>query len=203
MPCRSTIAPSSTCSSGPRSSRRRQRRDREARARHYLPPLIERERATSFFAPPTVWIAMLRAPRFDSGGSVEPAQGLLRRLDHAGRGHARDGAADAEGPALEPLRPDRDRPARHHARARRSIAQARLLRPPVLNVETRVVDNAMRDVRARRDRRDRPSLAASDDRLLQGRARRPRRFAAAGSTRAISRRSTTRATSASSTARRT
>ena len=91
--------------------------------------LIERERATSFFAPPTVWISMLRSPALRRRGPVEPAQGLLRRLDHAGRGHARDGAADAEGAALEPLRPDRDRPARHHARARGSVAQARLLRP--------------------------------------------------------------------------
>ena len=69
-------------------------------------------------------LAAVRLDRF-----VEPAEGLLRRLDHAGRGAARNGRAHAEGAAVESLRPDRDRAARHHARPRRSAAQARLLRP--------------------------------------------------------------------------
>ena len=82
-----------------------------------LLPLIERHRVTSFFAPPTVWISLLRSPLFDNDRPVEPQEGLLRRLDHAGRGDARNGAAHAECAAVESLRADRNRTARHHARS--------------------------------------------------------------------------------------
>ena len=52
--------------------------------------LIERERATSFFAPPTVWISMLRSPGFDAadlsslrkgyyGASIMPVE-VLREM---------------------------------------------------------------------------------------------------------------------------
>ena len=109
--------------------------------------LVERERATSFFAPPTVWISMLRSPAFDGSGPVESSQGLLRRLDHAGRGHARDGAPYAEGPLVESLRSDRDRPARHHAGPKDQLRKPGSCGRPVLNVETRVVDEEMRDVK--------------------------------------------------------
>ena len=55
---------------------------------------------------------------------------------------------------------------------------------PVLNVETRVVDDAMEDVQAGRGRRDRAPLAALHARLFQRSTRRPRRRSrAAGSTR--------------------
>ena len=37
--------------------------------------LVERERATSFFAPPTVWISMLRAPRFDAADLTSLTKG--------------------------------------------------------------------------------------------------------------------------------
>ena len=108
--------------------RRDQRHHREADARQSAaadraPPhhLVLRAADGVDFA------AALAAVRHDR--PFEPAEGLLRRLDHAGRGVARNGAAHAEGAAVEPLRPDRDRAARHHARPRRSVAQARLLRP--------------------------------------------------------------------------
>ena len=41
--------------------------------------LIAQHRISSFFAPPTVWIALLRAPQFDTTRPVVAAQGLLRR----------------------------------------------------------------------------------------------------------------------------
>jgi fatty-acyl-CoA synthase len=55
-----------------------------------LLPLIERHRITSFFAPPTVWIALLRSPLFDRtdlsslkkgyyGASIMPVE-VLREL---------------------------------------------------------------------------------------------------------------------------
>ena len=94
-----------------------------------LLPLIERHRITSFFAPPTVWISLLRSPLFDTTDLSSLQEGLLRRLDHAGRGVAGNGAAPAQGAAVESLRPDRNRAARHHVRAGRPAAQARLLRP--------------------------------------------------------------------------
>ena len=59
----------------------------------------------------------------------QPAQGLLRRVDHAGGGDARDPAAAARAAAVEPVRPDRDRAAGHDARPGGPAAQARLLRP--------------------------------------------------------------------------
>ena len=91
-----------------------------------LLPLIEKHGITSFFAPPTVWIALLRSPLFDStdlsslrkgyyGASIMPVE-VLRET----------GAAAAGGAAVESLRPDRDRAARDHARARGPAAQAGL-----------------------------------------------------------------------------
>ena len=52
-------------------------------------PLIAEHRITSFFAPPTVWIGLLRSPLSTSSIFVA-SKGLLRRLNHAGRGAARD-----------------------------------------------------------------------------------------------------------------
>ena len=86
-----------------------------------LLPLIERHSITSFFAPPTVWIALLRSPLFDATDLSSLAQGLLRRVDHAGGGAARDRAPAAAGAAVEPVRPDRDRAAGDDARPRRAV----------------------------------------------------------------------------------
>ena len=169
-----------------------------------LLPLIERHRISAFFAPPTVWIGLLRSPLFDSCDLSQPAQGLLRRVDHAGGGDARADRAAAADAAVELLRPDRDRAAGHRAQARGPAAQAGLGRPA--GAERRDARRRRRDARrgAGRDRRDRAPLAAAAAGLLQRpRAHAPRRSPAAGSTRATWRRSTTRATSPSSIARRT
>ena len=59
-----------------------------------LLPLIERHRITSFFAPPTVWIALLRSPLFDRtdlsslkkgyyGASIMPVE-VLREILRSG-----------------------------------------------------------------------------------------------------------------------
>ena len=169
-----------------------------------LLPLIERYRHQFVLcaADGLDLAAALAAVRSDR--SVQPAQGLLRRLDHAGRSAARTGAAPAEGAAVESLRPDRDRAAGDHARARGSIAQTRLVR--TRRAQCRNPRRRRRDARrgARRGRRDRAPLAASDARLF------PRRRTHRGGLRGrlvplrrSRRRSTTRATSRWSIARRT
>ena len=53
-----------------------------------LLPLIERHRISSFFAPPTVWISLLRSQLFNNTDLSSLKEGLLRRLDHASRGDA-------------------------------------------------------------------------------------------------------------------
>ena len=71
---------------------------------------IEREGATKLFCPPTVWIALLRHPDFDSrdlsslrkgyyGASIMPVE-VLKEL----------AMAAARGAAVQVLRPDRDGP---------------------------------------------------------------------------------------------
>ena len=104
---------------------------------------IEAERVTKFFCPPTVWIALLRCPDFDTTRPLDAAQGLLRRLADAGRGAEGDPAPAARRRPVELLRPDRDGAAGHDPRARRAAR-----RTPgsagraALNVETRIVDDA-------------------------------------------------------------
>ena len=170
-----------------------------------LLPLIAEHRITSFFAPPTVWIALLRSPLFDQPDHSVAAQGLLRRVDHAGGGAAGDAA-----PRLPEVR-------LWNLYGQTEIAPlATVLRPddqlrkpgscgrPALNVETRVVDDRMNDVAPG----EVGEIVHRSPQLLLGLLRRPRadtrpRSRAAGSTAATSRPSTTRATSPSSTARRT
>jgi fatty-acyl-CoA synthase len=112
-------------------------------------------------------------------------------------------AAAAGAAAVEPVRPDRDRAAGDHARPRGPAAQARLAGRAVLNVETRVVDDAMRDVAPG----EVGEIVHRSPHLMRGYFHDDERTAAAsraaGSTAATWRRSTTRATSRSSTARRT
>lgn len=107
--------------------------------------LIEEQRVTSFFAPPTVWISLLRHPDFDRrdlstlrkvyyGASIMPVpvlEELRRRLPAAGAWNLY-GQSEI-GPLATVLRPEEhdERPA--------SAGR------PILNVETRVVDEAMRD----------------------------------------------------------
>jgi fatty-acyl-CoA synthase len=85
--------------------------------------MIERYAATSFFAPPTVWISLLRSPSFDPARLQSLEKALLWRLDHAGRGADGDAAAAAQGAVLEPVWPDRDCADRDHARPGRPDSQ--------------------------------------------------------------------------------
>jgi fatty-acyl-CoA synthase len=111
-----------------------------------LLPLIERHRITSFFAPPTVWISLLRSPLFDStdltslrkgyyGASIMPVavmQEILRRIPQLKLWNLYGQTEIA--PLATMLGPD------DQLRKPGSCGRA------VLNVETRVVDERMRDV---------------------------------------------------------
>jgi len=108
--------------------------------------LIEQERITSFFAPPTVWISLLRHPDFAArdlrslqriyyGASIMPVpvlHELRERLPNA-RPYNCYGQTEIA-PLATTLRPEE-----HDARPA-SCGR------PVLNVETRVVDPDMNDV---------------------------------------------------------
>jgi fatty-acyl-CoA synthase len=111
-----------------------------------LLPLIERHRISSFFAPPTVWISLLRSPLFDRtdlsslrkgyyGASIMPVE-VLRELAHRlpqVRLWNLYGQTEIA-PLATMLGPE------DQLRKPGSCGRA------VLNVETRVVDDAMRDV---------------------------------------------------------
>lgn len=118
----------------------------EAPAPALVLELIERERITSFFAPPTVWISLLRHPDFATrdlsslakvyyGASIMPVpvlQELRERLPGARPFNAYGQTEIA--PVATILRPE------EHAARPASCGR------PVLNVETRVVDADMNDV---------------------------------------------------------
>ena len=108
--------------------------------------LIEAERITSFFAPPTVWISLLRHPDF--------AARDLRSLTHIVYG-----ASIMPGPVLAELRARLPGARPYNAYGQTEIAPlATMLRPeehderpascgrPAFSVETRVVDPDMNDV---------------------------------------------------------
>ncbi|MDB5856929.1 MAG: lcfB 3 [Ramlibacter sp.] len=111
-----------------------------------LLPLIAQHRISSFFAPPTVWIALLRSPLFDQtdlstlrkgyyGASIMPVEvlrELARRLPEVGFWNLYGQTEIA--PLATMLGPE------DQLRKPGSCGRA------VLNVETRVVDDAMRDV---------------------------------------------------------
>jgi fatty-acyl-CoA synthase len=113
-----------------------------------LLPLIARHGITSFFAPPTVWISLLRSPLFDStdlgtlrkgyyGASIMPVEvlkELARRMPSVGFWNLYGQTEIA--PLATMLGPQ------DQLRKPGSCGRA------VLNVETRVVDEDMRDVRA-------------------------------------------------------
>jgi fatty-acyl-CoA synthase len=112
-----------------------------------LLPLIAKHRITSFFAPPTVWIALLRSPLFDEtdlstlrkgyyGASIMPVEvlkELARRLPEVGFWNLYGQTEIA--PLATMLGPD------DQLRKPGSCGRA------VLNVETRVVDDDLRDVK--------------------------------------------------------
>lgn len=109
--------------------------------------LIEKHRITSFFAPPTVWIALLRSPLFDAhrlstlrkgyyGASIMPVEvlrELKQRLPDVGFWNLYGQTEIA--PLATMLGP--------HDQLRKPGSCGRA----VLNVETRVVDELMRDVK--------------------------------------------------------
>src|SRR6266568_1810625 len=108
--------------------------------------LIEKHRANSFFAPPSIWIALLRSPRFDGadlgslakgyyGASIMPVEvlkELARRLPQVRLWNFYGQTEIA--PLATVLKPD------EQMRKAGSAGRA------VLNVETRVVDDDMNDV---------------------------------------------------------
>ncbi|KQT11594.1 fatty acyl-CoA synthetase [Ramlibacter sp. Leaf400] len=112
-----------------------------------LLPLLARHGVNSFFAPPTVWISLLRSPLFDStdlsrlrkgyyGASIMPVEVLremARRLPDVGFWNLYGQTEIA--PLATLLGPE--------DQLRKPGSCGR----PVLNVETRVVDDAMRDVK--------------------------------------------------------
>jgi fatty-acyl-CoA synthase len=108
--------------------------------------LIERERITSFFAPPTVWISLLRHEDF-------------ARRDLASLRHIYYGAAIMPVPVLQELRQRLPDAAPYNCYGQSEIAPlATVLRPEehaarpasvgraIATVETRIVDEAMDDV---------------------------------------------------------
>ena len=110
-------------------------------------PLIARHAITSFFAPPSVWIALLRSPLFDAtnlstlekayyGASIMPVEVLreLQRRLPAVRFWNLYGQTEIA-PLATVLKPE------DQLRKAGSAGKA------VLNVETRIVDDLMQDVR--------------------------------------------------------
>jgi fatty-acyl-CoA synthase len=111
-----------------------------------LLPLIERYRISSFFAPPTVWISLLRSPRFDTsdlsslrkgyyGASIMPVEVLRELAQRLPRVRLWNLYGQTEIAPLATLLGPEDQ-----LRKPGSCGRA------VINVETRVVDAAMRDV---------------------------------------------------------
>ncbi|MGO9005626.1 MAG: acyl-CoA synthetase [Beijerinckiaceae bacterium] len=111
-----------------------------------LLPLIERHRITSFFAPPTIWISLLRSPLFDRtdlsslrkgyyGASIMPVEVLRELAQRLPQVRLWNLYGQTEiAPLATMLGPE------DQLRKPGSCGRA------VLNVETRVVDDAMRDV---------------------------------------------------------
>ncbi|WHZ10892.1 MAG: Benzoate--CoA ligase [Burkholderiaceae bacterium] len=111
-----------------------------------LLPLIARHRITSFFAPPTVWISLLRSPLFDKtdlsslakgyyGASIMPVEVLRELKQRLPKVRLWNLYGQTEiAPLATMLGPD------DQLRKPGSCGRA------VLNVETRVVDERMQDV---------------------------------------------------------
>jgi fatty-acyl-CoA synthase len=111
-----------------------------------LLPLIERHRVTSFFAPPTVWISLLRSRLFDQtdltslqkgyyGASIMPVEVMREMAKRMPKVRLWNLYGQTEiAPLATMLGPE------DQLRKPGSCGRA------VLNVETRVVDDGMRDV---------------------------------------------------------
>jgi fatty-acyl-CoA synthase len=111
-----------------------------------LLPLIERHRITSFFAPPTVWIALLRSPLFDRtdlstlrkgyyGASIMPVEVMREIKQRLPKLDLWNLYGQTEiAPLATMLGPDEQ------------LTKPGSCGRAALNVETRVVDDDMRDV---------------------------------------------------------
>jgi fatty-acyl-CoA synthase len=109
-------------------------------------PLLEKHGITSFFAPPTVWIGLLRAPQFDQvnlqalrkgyyGAAIMPVQVLKEIQQRLPQVRLWNLYGQTEiAPVATILKP--------HDQLRKAGSAGR----PALNIETRVVDDDMRDV---------------------------------------------------------
>lgn len=108
--------------------------------------LIAKHRINSFFAPPTIWIAMLRSPNFDStdlsslekgyyGASIMPVEVLLELQRRLPKVRFWNFYGQTEiAPLATVLKPEDQ------------LRKAGSAGKPVLNVETRVVNDVMQDV---------------------------------------------------------
>jgi fatty-acyl-CoA synthase len=107
--------------------------------------LFVRHRITSFFAPPSVWISLLRSPRFDPGAlaltkgyygaSIMPVEVLRELAARLPAVRLWNFYGQTEiAPLATVLRPEDQ------------LRKAGSAGKPVLNVETRVVDDDLRDV---------------------------------------------------------
>ena len=168
-----------------------------------LLPLLEQHRISAFFAPPTVWIGLLRSPLFDRcdlsnlrkgyyGASIMPVAVMHELTERLPNMRLWNFYGQTEiAPLATVLKPE--------DQLRKPGSAGR----PALNVETRVVDDAMRDVAVG----EVGEIVHRSPQLLQGYFNDPERTAAAFEggwfIRATSPPSTTRATSRWSTARRT
>lgn len=111
-----------------------------------LLPLLGRHRISSFFAPPTVWIGLLRSPLFDRsdlsalrkgyyGASIMPVAVMRELIERVPQMRLWNFYGQTEiAPLATVLKPE--------DQLRKPGSAGR----PALNVETRVVDDAMRDV---------------------------------------------------------
>ena len=111
-----------------------------------LLPLIERHRISAFFAPPTVWIGLLRSPLFDAcnlsslrkgyyGASIMPVAVMRELVERLPQMRLWNFYGQTEiAPLATVLKPE--------DQLRKPGSAGR----PALNVETRVVDDAMNDV---------------------------------------------------------
>ena len=184
--CRSSTARSCTASSSPTSwSARRTSSCPRPSPRRMLAAVERRAARRSSSARRRSGSRSLRSPAFDRARPRLAAQGLLRRVDHAGRGAARARRAPAAGAPLQLLRADRDVAAGHACCARRTRC-ARPARPGARRSTSRRASSTTRaatsppgevgEIVHRSPARDARLLATT-------RRRRPRASRAAGSTR--------------------
>ena len=129
---------------------------------------IERHGVTNYFAPPTVWISLLRSPVFDERPVAACARATTAPRSCRSRSCSEIRPAAAQRAAVELLWPDRNRAARHQARARgtgrRTPGCGGARRAQCRDARSSTTDE--RRPGAGRRRRNRAPLPASDARLL-------------------------------------